>query len=129
MTNQLITKKSEKCVPRLMRSGFSVPVFRVFCSSVPGSGFFVPAFQVPGFLFQRSGFSVSAFHFPGFLFRHSRFSVPAFYVPALPRSEFSVLAFRVPAFYVRSVSATSYVKRKLGWGCIFCNDEVDIKRN
>ena len=106
-------------------------MFRVSCSSVPGSGFFVPAFHVPGFRFQRSGFSVPAFHVPGFLFRHSGFSVPAFYVQGFlfRRSEFSALAFRVPASYVRSISATSYVERKLRWGCIFCNDEIDIKRN
>ena len=65
-----------------MRSGFSVPAFRDFCSGVQG------------FLFQRSGFCVSPF-------RRSGFSVPAF-----KRSVFSVPAFHIPAFHVPGFSAT-----------------------
>ena len=63
MTNKLIRKELK------MLSGFSVPAFLVFCSSVPCfpfrcSGFSVPAFHIPGFLFRRFGFSVPAFHVP-----------------------------------------------------------------
>ena len=52
-----------------MRSGFSVPAFRDFCSGVPG--FLFHRSGVPGYLFQRSSV-------PCFLFQRFTFSVPAY---------------------------------------------------
>ena len=93
-----------------MRSGFPVPAFRVFCSSVPCFLFQCSTFRVfcsgvPGFLFQRSTFRVFCSGVPGFLFQRSTFRRSTFRVLVLPPSQPQRYTYPVSIYFLKSTEA------------------------